>query len=150
MKPIGNEKKNARIVFLSQSELFSFLLYEPLKFYNSSTSKEACNVLHDNIFFFPFAFANLFFVSWTFAFGSRGNIEINRSKWYLNEGTNTTVIWGSMQKFSTNSVYRCINVLFKTVKDDDFNGDDAWVMGGEDITGETNTFDVFVNEDNDL
>ena len=23
-------------------------------------------------------------------------------------------------------------------------------MGGEEITGETNTFDVFVNEDNDL
>ena len=33
MKPIGNEKKkNTRIVFFSQSELFSFLLYEPLNF----------------------------------------------------------------------------------------------------------------------
>ena len=28
--------------------------------------------------------------------------------------------------------------------------DDAWVMEGEDITGERNAFDVFVDKDEDL
>ena len=35
-------------------------------------------------------------------------------------------------------------------EDDDFSDDNAWVMEGEDITGERNDFDVFVDEDDDL
>ena len=35
-------------------------------------------------------------------------------------------------------------------EDDDFNDGDALVMEGEDITGERNAFDVFVDEDNNL
>ena len=34
-------------------------------------------------------------------------------------------------------------------EDDDFNDGDAWVMEGEDITGERSTFDVFVDEYDD-
>ena len=35
-------------------------------------------------------------------------------------------------------------------EDDDFNDGDAWVIEGEDITCERNTFEVLVDEDNDL
>ena len=31
--------------------------------------------------------------------------------------------------------------------DEDFNDHDEWVLKGEDITGERNAFDVFVDED---
>ena len=35
-------------------------------------------------------------------------------------------------------------------EDDKFNDEDVCVMEGEDITGERNAFDVFVDEDDDL
>ena len=40
--------------------------------------------------------------------------------------------------------------LFCNEEDDKFNDDDAWVMEGEDITGERNAFDVFLDEHDDL
>ena len=86
-------------------------------------------------------------VSLTFAFGSRGNIEISRSNWCLNEGTNPTVIRG----FNVEILHqRCIKFLLKTVAVDDFNDDDACMMEVEDITGQRNAFDVFIHKDNNL
>ena len=41
-------------------------------------------------------------------------------------------------------------LLSCNVEDDKFNDGDAWAMEGEDITGERNGFDVFVDEDDDL
>ena len=35
-------------------------------------------------------------------------------------------------------------------EDDKFNGDDTWVMEREDITGERNVFDLFVDGDDYL
>ena len=35
-------------------------------------------------------------------------------------------------------------------EDDKFNDEDVCVMEGEDITGERNAIDVFVDEDDDL
>ena len=39
-----------------------------------------------------------------------------------------------------------MDLLSYNEEDDKFNDDHAWVMEGEDITGERDTFDVFVNE----
>ena len=35
-------------------------------------------------------------------------------------------------------------------ENDDFNDDDAWLNEGKNITGERNTFNVFVDEDDAL
>ena len=43
-----------------------------------------------------------------------------------------------------------MGLLSYNEEDDKFNDDDVWVIEGEDITGERNAFDVFVDEDDDL
>ena len=43
-----------------------------------------------------------------------------------------------------------MGLLSYNEEDNKFNDDDVWVIEGEDITGERNAFDVFVDEDDDL
>ena len=68
------------------SESLDFIIVEPLKKLLMSF------VTRSLLSFYFCAIFPLEISSSTCAFGSRGNIEINRSNWCLNEGTNTTVI----------------------------------------------------------
>ena len=54
------------------------------------------------------------------------------------------------QAVKDEEILTSMGLLSCNEEDDKFNDDDAWVMKGEDITKERNTFDVFVDEGNDL